>query len=68
MVLAFGCEKPDPIYLMQHEDPVLRIEGIVQAGEQGRVDAVPLLVDRLDEDDQTVRFFCDTVASRVGGH
>ena len=40
---------------LQHEDPSVRASAAVEAGQQGRRDVLALLVDRLDDREETVR-------------
>ena len=52
---------------MNSRDPGERIHAIVEAGEQGRQEAVPLLVDRLEDEDEAVRFFAIQSLERITG-
>ena len=52
---------------MNSPDPGERIHAIVTAGEQGRQEAVPLLVDRLEDEDTAVRFFAIQSLEKITG-
>ena len=52
---------------MNSRDPGERIHAIVEAGERGRQEAVPLLVDRLEDEDEAVRFFAIQSLERITG-
>ncbi len=52
---------------MNSPDPGQRIHAIVEAGEQGRQEAVPLLVDRLEDEDIAVRFFAIQSLEKITG-
>ena len=48
-------------------DPQARINAIVQAANAGDQQAVPLLVDLLDDDDGAVRFFAVLALEKITG-
>ena len=52
---------------MNSPDPGERIHAIVAAGEQGRQEAVPLLVDRLEDEDEAVCFFAIESLEKLTG-
>jgi len=52
---------------MNSPDPGKRIRAIVTAGEQGRQEAVPLLVDRLEDEDVAVRFYAIESLEKITG-
>lgn len=52
---------------LQDADEIVRVRAIVEAAEQNRVDVVPLLVDRLEEDSQAVRFYAIQALVRLVG-
>ncbi len=63
-----GCAKPKFYRAdIQSEDPGDRILAIRAAGEAGDRKAVPHLVDRLDDEDDGVRFFAILALERITG-
>ena len=68
MVLA-GCQlgRPKPGAGLASADPLERIQAIVAAGETRDASAVPLLVDRLEDEDQAVRFYAIQALTRITG-
>ena len=63
-----GCAKPSFYRAdIQSEDPGDRILAIRAAGEAGDRAAVPHLVDRLDDEDDGVRFFAILSLERLTG-
>lgn len=66
LVLPGGCTsslKPD----IQSPDAGERILGIRQAGEHKDRTAVPLLVDRLEDEDEAVRFYAILALDKITG-
>jgi hypothetical protein len=65
-----GCaptlQNPDISHL-ESPDPALRIRAIKWAGENKMVSAVPLLVDRLQETDASIRFFAISALKKITG-
>ncbi len=70
LVLA-GCAanrlKPVGISDLEHKDPARRIRAIKWAGENQVTEAIPLLIDRLEEQDQAVRFFAICALRKITG-
>ncbi|MFH0981326.1 MAG: HEAT repeat domain-containing protein [Planctomycetota bacterium] len=52
---------------LESTDPALRVWAIVQAAERGDESAVPLLVDRLEDEDEGVRFYAILALDRLTG-
>ncbi len=48
-------------------DPGLRIMAVREAGERGDGSAVPLLVDRLEDEDEGVRFYAILALEKITG-
>ena len=48
-------------------DPKLRIRAIRAAGQRRDVQVVPLLVDRLEDEDEAVRFYAIQALERITG-
>lgn len=70
ITLLIGCDSPKPLgglADLEHPDPTVRIKAIKWAGENRNHDAVPLLVDRLQEQDRSVRFFAIMALRRITG-
>jgi len=70
IILVAGCAVTDrPVGLAELEsyDIALRIRAIKWAGENKITAAVPLLVDRLAEQDRSVRFFAINALQRITG-
>jgi len=68
MVLG-GC-RPSPWELRQQiqaEDPATRVKAIIHAGRVGDQKAVPLLIDRLEDEDEAVRFFAILALEKITG-
>lgn len=68
-VSAPGCgraERPANL-LLESPSPALRVQGIVQAGERSDRSAVPALVDRLEDEDEAVRFYAILALERLTG-
>jgi hypothetical protein len=52
---------------IQSPDPVLRVKSIVQAGRINDKQAIPLIVDRLDDEDEAVRLAAiETLQKMIG--
>jgi hypothetical protein len=65
-----GCTTPAPkigLNDLVDSDPAVRIQAIKWAGENKVEQAVPLLVDRLQEQDDTVRFFAIAALRKIVG-
>ena len=71
MLWAAGCGQPAPPSLsladLESGDPAVRVQAIKWAGENGLQEAAPLLVDRLDEQDASIRFFAILALERLTG-
>lgn len=69
MALLAGCaEDPGSRYdRLQHEDPLVRVEAIIDAGQAKDAQAVPYIVDRLGDQDQAVRFYAILALERITG-
>ena len=52
---------------LESPDPAVRVRAIKWAGENKVSEAVPLLVDRLQEQDSSVRFFAIMSLERITG-
>jgi len=48
-------------------DPVQRVRGIIRAGETNDAQVVPLLVDRLEDEDEAVRFYAILSLEKIVG-
>ena len=69
---ASGCASPsrkstDLRKRMEAYDPAARIQAIVIAADQGKMELVPALVDRLDDEDGAVRLFAIVALERLTG-
>jgi len=62
-----GCSQPGWRELLQSWDPLERIHGAVQAAEAQDREAVPLLIDRLEDDDAAVRMYAVMALRRIEG-
>ena len=71
LLMLAGCaaDKLGPVGFsdLEHKDPARRIRAIKWAGENKIVKAVPLLIDRLEEQDKSVRFFAIGALKRITG-
>jgi len=70
IILCHGCASPnDTVGLadLDSPDPAVRIRAIKWAGQNQVKTAVPLLVDRLAEQEETVRFFAISALRRITG-
>lgn len=52
---------------LQSDNPSVRITAIAQAGREKDAQSVPLLVDRLEDDDADVRLFAQQALDRITG-
>ena len=64
---ASGQPSQDISRGLQNEDPSQRVQAAVQAGNARMPQAVPLLVDRLDDQDVEVRFAAIGALRRITG-
>jgi len=65
-----GCSAPTSSLTLadlESPDPAVRIQAIKWAGENKIAQAVPLLVDRLQEPDTSVRFFAIVSLKKITG-
>lgn len=64
-----GCQMLDANYRqkIQSEDPVERVRAVIHAGEIRDSRAVPLLVDRLDDEDEAVRVLAIVSLKKITG-
>ena len=70
VIILIGCDNPKKIgglADLENLDPTVRIRAIKWAGENQVHDAVPLLVDRLQEQDRSVRFYAIMALRRITG-
>lgn len=67
LVCAAGCAQPDWRSRLQSEDPLARIDGAIAAGQARDRAAVPLLIDRLEDDDEAVRMYAILALERIEG-
>ena len=70
IIIVIGCDCPKKIgglADLENPDPTIRIRAIKWAGKYQVHDAVPLLVDRLQEQDRSVRFFAILALKRITG-
>jgi HEAT repeat protein len=69
LLLVGACESKPGVYraAIQSANPDERILGIRAAGEAKDQHAVPLLVDRLEDEDEAVRFFAIIALDRITG-
>jgi hypothetical protein len=71
MIFIIGCDSPKKIgglADLENPDPAVRIRAIKWAGENQVHQAVPLLVDRLQEQNRSVRFYAIMALSRITGN
>lgn len=70
-IAPLGCRparsEPSVYDRLQSDNPSVRIEAITQAGRQSDRRAVPLLVDRLADDDADVRLFAQLALEKITG-
>lgn len=66
---SLGCGPPQAgLYTkLQAEDPAVRLEGVIEAGQSQDPQAVPYLVDRLTDSEQDVRLFAILALERITG-
>ena len=62
-----GCGSTHWRDRLQSEDPLERIAGAKQAAEAKDPEAVPLLIDRLEDDDEAVRMYTIMALRRLEG-
>jgi hypothetical protein len=69
LVVLIGCAARPGAYraAIQAADPDERIRGIKAAGDAKDRYAVPLLVDRLEDEDEAVRFFAIIALGKITG-
>ncbi|MFO0972854.1 MAG: HEAT repeat domain-containing protein [Phycisphaerae bacterium] len=67
LALAAGCGSQAQRAGIQSLEPGERIRAIRSAGEARDAAAVPLLIDRLDDEDEAVRFFAILALERITG-
>ena len=69
MMASVGCRLGVARYpeALTAPDPKLRIRAIRTAGQRRDVQAVPLLVDRLEDEDEAVRFYAIQALQRIAG-
>lgn len=69
LAVLVGCEARFGSYraAIQAADPNERIRGIKAAGDAKDRHAVPLLVDRLEDEDEAVRFFAIIALGKITG-
>ena len=70
IVVLGGCANVmRPVGLADMEDPetIVRIRAIHWAGENAREEAMPVLVERLAEDDKSVRLYAIASLKRIAG-
>jgi len=60
-------QREPTLHDLEAEDPAVRIQAILWAGENQVKAAVPLLVDRLEEQDPAVRFYAIQALRRITG-
>ena len=69
-VLSIECMEPASTVGLNdlvNPDPAVRIRAIKWAGDNKVESAIPLLVDRLQEQDESVRFFAISALQRITG-
>jgi len=64
---AAACQPVGPRPQIQADDAGARILAIREAGERRDRQAVPLLVDRLEDEDEAVRFYAILALERITG-
>jgi hypothetical protein len=72
LVSLLGCEASTPkvgtiAQRLQAEDPAVRIQAAVEAGNTSDKNVVPLLVDRLTDTDSDVRFYAGMALEKILG-
>jgi HEAT repeat protein len=66
-MLGAGCGKTNSRADIQSADAGQRILAIKAAGDRRDLSAVPLLIDRLDDEDEGVRFYAILALERITG-
>jgi len=69
-LLLTGCIEPLPASnraRIQHQEPSVRIKAIVEAGRARDDKAVPLIVDRLEDEDEGVRLYAIIALEKITG-
>jgi HEAT repeat protein len=66
---ALGCGRPMPAYPKGFEsgDPIVRSRTIQMAAQRGDHGALPLLVNRLEDEDEGVRLFAIVALEKLTG-
>jgi hypothetical protein len=66
---VWGCQPPAGSIAagLQNKDPSVRIDAIVEAARTRDQRALPLLVERLSDSEEDVRFFAGIALERVTG-
>jgi hypothetical protein len=72
LLSLLGCEASTPTVgtiaqRLQAEDPSVRIQAAVEAGNSDDKKVVPLLVDRLSDTDSDVRFYAGMALEKIVG-
>jgi hypothetical protein len=70
ILLLAGCQNGGTSHQLadlENPDPAVRVQAIKWAGENKITEAVPLLVDRLQEQDVSIRFFAIMSLKRITG-
>ena len=62
-----GCNSPDLLVRLQDEDTLIRIPAIKEAGQTGVLQAIPYLVDMLDDEEGEVRLFSSEALREITG-
>jgi hypothetical protein len=57
----------DLVRLLQDEDPAVRAQAAVGAGESGDRKTLPLLIDRLSDEEVDVRLMADAALRKIAG-
>jgi hypothetical protein len=68
LVLLAGCGAPGRYpETISAPDPLVRVKAIIHAGQTKDEKVVPLLVDRLEDEDEGVRFYAILALERIVG-
>lgn len=69
LACGIGCraDRSEPAFRIESPDPAERIRSIRAAAEAGDAASIPQLVDRLDDEDESVRFFAIAALARLTG-
>ena len=62
-----GCAQPMKLDDIQSHDALIRVKAIRAASERGDKRAIPLLVDRLEDENQAVRFYAILALEHLTG-